>query len=222
MSYHPELSLLEAYAKGNVDACHGIALATHLELCAHCRQVVKKFEEQQGEQLAALEQELSTDDWTGMLAEIITTPVPSAPVSASESLPVTIEVNGKSIAIPAALRRLIPADTKWRNFGGKVYSLPLPSEDKVRMSLMYINQAVSVPQHTHKGIESTLVLHGGFRDEEGHYEVGDFIQRDASICHAPQTDAGQDCLCLAILTEPMIFTQGVARVFNLFGKGMYP
>lgn len=84
----------------------------------------------------------------------------------------TIEVNGKSIAIPAALRRLIPAETKWRNFGGKVYSLPLHSEDKVRMSLMYINQAVSVPQHTHKGIESTLVLHGGFSDEEGHYEVG--------------------------------------------------
>ncbi|MDW1892488.1 transcriptional regulator, partial [Vibrio sp. Vb1574] len=24
------------------------------------------------------------------------------------------------------------------------------------------------------------------------------------------------------LTEPMIFTQGVARIFNLFGKGLYP
>ncbi|MBE3950215.1 transcriptional regulator, partial [Vibrio parahaemolyticus] len=22
--------------------------------------------------------------------------------------------------------------------------------------------------------------------------------------------------------EPMIFTQGVARIFNLFGKGLYP
>ncbi|MDW3642705.1 transcriptional regulator, partial [Vibrio sp. 1291-1] len=25
-----------------------------------------------------------------------------------------------------------------------------------------------------------------------------------------------------VLTEPMIFTQGVARIFNLFGKGLYP
>lgn len=220
MSYHPELSLLEAYAKGNIDACHGVALATHLELCPHCRQVVHRFEEQQGKQMMSESIDSQCHELDGILAAI--TDIEPAEPLVTFDVSTTININGKELAIPRALRRLIPSNAKWRNFGGKVYSLALHSEDTMRMSLMYINQGVSVPQHTHKGTESTLVLHGGFSDEDGHYEVGDFIQRDASICHAPQTEADQDCLCLAILTEPMIFTQGVARVFNLFGKGMYP
>ncbi|WP_350939565.1 ChrR family anti-sigma-E factor [Vibrio metschnikovii] len=220
MSYHPELSLLEAYAIGNIDACHGVALATHLESCPHCRQAVSRIEEQQGQQLASEAIDFDSHELNSMLTAI--TDIQPANPLVTFDVSTTININGKELVIPRALRRLIPSNAKWRNFGGKVYSLPLYSEDAMRMSLMYINQGVSVPQHTHKGIESTLVLHGGFSDEDGHYEAGDFIQRDASICHAPQTEADQDCLCLAILSEPMIFTQGVARVFNLFGKGMYP
>ncbi len=48
------------------------------------------------------------------------------------------------------------------------------------------------------------------------------MQRDASVKHSPKTKTGEDCLCLTVLTDPLIFTQGVARVFNLFGKGLYP
>lgn len=72
---------------------------------------------------------------------------------------------------------------------------------------MYISEDVRIPQHTHKGQESTLVLHGGFSDEDGHYEVGDVLVRDASVKHSPFTKPGEDCLCLTVLTEPMIFTQ---------------
>lgn len=94
--------------------------------------------------------------------------------------------------------------------------------DTVRINLLYIAEGVKIPQHTHKGIESTLILHGGFSDEEGHYEAGDYLVKDASDKHSPFTKADEDCLCLTVLTEPMVFTQGVARIFNLFGKGMYP
>lgn len=77
------------------------------------------------------------------------------------------------------------------------------------------------PKIIHKP-RPTLVLHGGFSDENGHYDVGDFMQHDGQICHSPSTPQDQDCLCLTVLTEPMVFTQGVARIFNLFGKGLYP
>ncbi len=33
MSYHPDLQLIEAYAEGSIDATHGLAVATHLEMC---------------------------------------------------------------------------------------------------------------------------------------------------------------------------------------------
>lgn len=111
---------------------------------------------------------------------------------------------------------------EWKSYGGKVYSAQVDLGEEARVNLMYISEDVRIPQHTHKGQESTLVLHGGFSDEDGHYEVGDVLVRDASVKHSPFTKPGEDCLCLTVLTEPMIFTQGVARIFNMFGKGMYP
>lgn len=200
MSYHPNYALLAAYAEGGLDSAHGLAISAHLEICPHCRDLVHEIEAELGE---LLNQQAASN-----------TPV--------KTTPVMVTVNGKQIAIPKVLARLVKPEQQWRSYGGKVFSLPLQSEDNVRMNLMYISQGVSIPQHTHKGFESTLVLHGGFSDENGHYDVGDFMQHDGQICHSPSTPQDQDCLCLTVLTEPMVFTQGVARIFNLFGKGLYP
>ncbi|MFI3245974.1 MAG: cupin domain-containing protein, partial [Ferrimonas sp.] len=72
----------------------------------------------------------------------------------------------------------------------------------------------SVPAHTHKGRELTLVLHGGFADEQGHYLQGDFIERDQQHQHQPHTDANEDCLVISALDAPLHFTSGLARMLN--------
>jgi putative transcriptional regulator len=136
--------------------------------------------------------------------------------------PVSISVDGKDFVLPASLRKVAELMGDWKSYGGKVFTSSIQLDEQSRMSLLYIAKGVQVPQHTHKGKESTLVLHGCFSDENGTYEKGDFIETDDSVRHAPQTAAHQDCLCLSILTEPLVFTKGVARVFNMFGKGMYP
>ena len=131
-------------------------------------------------------------------------------------------VAGKDFKLPKTLSRFSDLVGEWKSYGGKVYSAQIDLGEEARVNLMYISEDVRIPQHTHKGQESTLVLQGGFSDEDGHYEVGDVLVRDASSKHSPFTKPGEDCLCLTVLTEPMIFTQGVARIFNMFGKGMYP
>lgn len=226
MSYHPDFSLLEAYAEGSIDAIHGVSVATHLEMCPHCRHQAGILEEHFGE--ALLHTDVSTDidtlsgnDWQQML-EQITASEATTPVKPLRATAPVVQVNGRTITVPRALKRFVSADAKWRNYGGKVFSLALHSDDNTHMNLMYISGGVSIPQHTHLGTESTLVLHGGFHDEDDHYDAGDFILRDSSVRHSPQTAPEQDCLCLTVLTEPMLFTQGVARIFNLFGKGLYP
>lgn len=221
MSYHPDLQLLEAYAEGSIDATHGLAVATHLEMCPHCRHQARKLEENHGSALWQTECADDSQDWQQMFDQITAFTVKrDSPLSGRQPLLVT--VNDKQIPVPRALRRLIRPDAKWRSYGGKVYSLPLHNDDNVHMNLMYITGGVSIPQHTHRGTESTLVLHGAFSDEDGHYDAGDFLQRDGSVRHSPQTAHQQDCLCLTVLTQPMVFTQGVARIFNLFGKALYP
>ncbi|KQH86302.1 transcriptional regulator [Vibrio furnissii] len=222
MSYHPDLQLIEAYAEGSIDATHGLAVATHLEMCPHCRHQARQLEEQHGEALLSTEAILSDEsNWQHMLSQITASDVHPA-AKPLRSKPVVVSVNGRRIPVPHSLKRLVSPHAKWRSYGGKVFSLPLHHDDDVHMNLMYISAGVSIPQHTHRGLESTLVLHGAFSDEDGHYDAGDFLQRDASIRHSPQTALQQDCLCLTVLTQPMVFTQGVARIFNLFGKGLYP
>lgn len=235
MSYHPDFSLLEAYAQGSIDAIHGVSVATHLEMCPHCRQQTRQLEEHCGDALLKLDtisnletissvvyaEPTADAHWQQMLEQIINSDVPARPKLTRAKAPV-VSVNGRQITVPRALKRFVSSEAKWRSYGGKVFSLALHSDDNTHMNLMYISAGVSIPQHTHLGTESTLVLHGGFKDEDDHYDAGDFILRDGSVRHSPQTAQDQDCLCLTVLTEPMLFTRGVARLFNMFGKGLYP
>lgn len=220
MSYHPETSILEAYAQGTLDDVAAFTIATHMETCPQCRSKVDELEECCGEELvnASTQPAGSFDD---MLTNILALEPSDEPFRPSRK-PTFIEVNGKTFRLPLSLSRFREQIGEWKSYGGKVYSASIELSDQARVNLMYISEGVTIPQHTHKGLESTLVLHGSFSDEDGEYQVGDYLLKDASVKHSPFTKQGEDCLCLTVLTEPMLFTQGVARVFNLFGKGMYP
>jgi putative transcriptional regulator len=69
-----------------------------------------------------------------------------------------------------------------------------------------------VPEHTHQGLELTLVLSGAFSDSTGHYAAGDLQEADNEIQHQPRADAGKDCICLAITEAPLLFKRFAARV----------
>ncbi|WP_061036093.1 MULTISPECIES: ChrR family anti-sigma-E factor [Vibrio] len=220
MNKHPDNNLLEAYASGSIDAVSGLVVATHLETCSKCRAYVNQLEAAQADvviESSVMEYDVEFDS---MFNDIITAEPKSDSIIIKDVA--RVAVAGKDFKLPKTLSRFSDLVGEWKSYGGKVYSAQIDLGEDARVNLMYISEDVRIPQHTHKGQESTLVLHGGFSDEDGHYEVGDVLVRDASVKHCPFTKAGEDCLCLTVLTEPMIFTQGVARIFNLFGKGMYP
>ena len=221
--YHPNIETLKEYALGSIDSAHGLAVSTHIENCSRCQRIIAEEEQQQARALesAVVSATNDMDDMFANMLDSITSldadfhiPVRKAPVA--------ISVNDKQFTLPASLSAITELMGDWKSYGGKVYTSSIQLDEQSRMSLLYISKGVQVPQHTHKGTESTLVLHGCFSDENGTYEKGDFIETDGSVRHAPKTASNQDCLCLSILTEPLVFTEGVARVFNLFGKGMYP
>lgn len=220
MNKHPDNNLLEAYASGSIDAVSGLVVAIHLETCSKCRAYVNQLEAAQADvviESSVMEYDVEFDS---MFNDIITAEPKSDSIILKDVA--RVAVAGKDFKLPKTLSRFSDLVGEWKSYGGKVYSAQIDLGEDARVNLMYISEDVRIPQHTHKGQESTLVLHGGFSDEDGHYEVGDVLVRDASVKHSPFTKAGEDCLCLTVLTEPMIFTQGVARIFNLFGKGMYP
>ncbi|CAM3134417.1 ChrR family anti-sigma-E factor [Vibrio rarus] len=222
MKHHPSNKLLKAYADGSIDACNGLTLAAHVETCSHCHSKIEEFEAQASQVLVEqdVEVDFDQDEMESMFNDIISLDKPSAITKVKPA--VKIAVNGKEFFLPKSLHNVSSRLSDWKSYGGKVYTAHLDIGEQERVSLLYITGGVQVPQHTHKGVETTLVLHGSFSDEEGQYSAGDFTVADASTKHAPRTEDGQDCLCLTVLSDPMVFTQGVARIFNMFGRGLYP
>ncbi|CAH0526726.1 ChrR family anti-sigma-E factor [Vibrio hippocampi] len=225
MARHPEDTLLEAYASGEIDSAYGVAVATHIQHCRQCAEKVALLEEQLASQLSQPQVELSSEQDAELVLENMLQDIMSLDVDYSsprKRMPVKLSVNGKQFDVPSSLAPLVGRMGEWKSYGGKVFTSAIDIDETHRVSFLYITPGVKVPQHTHKGDESTLVLHGSFSDESGEYGVGDFVHENGETEHSPCTSEQQDCLCLSILTQPMVFTQGVARVFNMFGKGMYP
>ncbi len=214
IKHHPNSLLMESFIKGELPLALSAAVSAHIELCDMCQQ-----------QLQAHTQALSACCWQ----ECDTTPPnPNAldnllgdllmdlPDQDSEALLSKPSVSNADL--PLSLQRHAP--TRWRQFGrirrGRIPSL---SEGKIRANLMEIEPNSQIPQHKHKGYELTLLLAGAFSDEQGDYQVGDFLYLDQSQIHSPTTKTG--CLCYTVSNAPLYFTQGVNQWLNPLGYFLY-
>ncbi|WP_283130927.1 ChrR family anti-sigma-E factor [Enterovibrio norvegicus] len=233
IKYHPTDEMLAAHAVGELAASMSIAVSAHCEMCEQCTKKVAKFTEQaaqlafdapvpHGENAVATsvntqEEPLDMNAMFGnMLAEIMSdemvpktliTPTPKAEIS----------VCGETYSLPIALRRY--HQLGWSSIGTISRArLPL-NEGDTRASLLHIGMNGSVPSHTHKGTELTLLLGGHFEDEHDTYVPGDFIMLDASNHHTPQTHDG--CLCYTVSDAPLHFTRGVSQLLNAVGRVIY-
>ena len=79
---------------------------------------------------------------------------------------------------------------------------------------MRIKAGTAMPLHSHDGHELTLVLAGGFSDDDKHFLPGDVAVADASVNHRPVADPGEDCLCLAVTDAPLRLTGPFGRLLN--------
>ena len=74
----------------------------------------------------------------------------------------------------------------------------------------------SVPEHTHRGTEMTLVVNGHFSDGLSDYKSGDFTVMDGNHVHTPTTSSDEGCLVFSVVDKPLHFTSGWARLINPF------
>jgi putative transcriptional regulator len=216
-AHHPPEDLLLDYAAGSVAEPAALVVATHLALCPACRRRVRGLEAIGGallEDLPAAEPARASAGAT-LLARL-DEPEPAAPVAP---------------ALDAETRRLVPAplcaylgtslkDLAWRRLtrGLAVHDLE-PARAGFQTRLLRVRPGAALPRHSHGGIESVLVLDGGFRDEHGHYARGDLAMSDARVVHRPVADPDGDCLCLVVIEGGVRFAGPLGRVLNLFTRG---
>jgi|TARA_Y100000768_G_C23804882_1_gene599003 putative transcriptional regulator len=114
--------------------------------------------------------------------------------------------------LPRSLRsHLLNKKIKWKSFQDVKIATILPKENKEKLELIHVMPGAKIPQHTHEGNESFLVLHGSYSDEYGNYDQGTVQVRSDDHHHTPIGHAQTGCIGLA-------YTHGKIKFSGKFGK----
>ena len=228
INHHPKFELLDLYTKGHLPASLSAGVNIHLEHCSKCRNTVEQLTEQLAE--IYFEQESNdvnqntnpelTDSYQLMLDKIFASADDEEIIEKPKSVDknnVTFDVKGKQYALPKVLQNM--ELTSQINLGKLTRSRVTLDEGEVHTSLLHIEPGGSVPQHTHKGYELTVLIDGTFSDEKGTYHPGDFIMLDGNHTHQPVSEQG--CLCYTVANDALHFTQGINKLLNPIGSFIY-
>lgn len=220
--HHPAPELLCEYAAGCLHEAPALAVATHASLCGRCAHVVADFEAVGG---ALIEAEPPAEVSPGALDALFAAAdcsdsrisSPPAPPSAAPAPPLDSET---MTTVPAPLRAYLGRSLSrlpWRRRGLRVAEahLALPMQG-VRASLVRVKPGAVLPRHSHRGLEFTVLLAGGFTDHGVAFGRGDFVLGDPTSEHHPVVDDAAGCLCLVILDAPVRLLGAFGRLLNPF------
>lgn len=199
--------LLNAYAAGMTSPGLSLFCATHLSLSPEARAHVAAVEEIGGAMLADESPAEDGPDLDAVLARL-----DEAPPAAARP---TFDGGG----FPSPLAHALDCnfgDIKWRKRlnGAADYTLQSFLPEKVR--LLRARPGSKAPQHTHTGLEATLVLSGALEDEDHVLEAGDISLCGPEHEHTPRVIGDETCYCLVVLDGSLRFTGTWGPALNLF------
>jgi putative transcriptional regulator len=214
-SHHPDHALLLDYAAGSMNHSLSLIVATHLAMCPACRKDVAELEAIGGVLLEADAGTIApSDEAFDAVMERIEAEQDDVTFAVASS------ASPREIAhLPRPLSDCIPVEDGRIRWGrqGAIDTIFLPSEDPGhRVRLLRIAPGKGAPQHSHRGLELTLVLQGSFHDETGRYAAGDLEMADPDLDHRPIADEGEPCICLAVTTAPLRLTGPLGRLIDPF------
>lgn len=204
IEHHVPDNLLIAYASGSLGHAFSLVVASHVSLCPDCRASLEAH--------CAVGGALLDDDSGASVDQAIKSDLMRRLDDvADESAPVYGRVGPLPGPVVAELGGAAP---RWRplGFGVRQHILSNTAEGSVR--LLSIPAGQSVPDHSHGGLEMTLVLQGSFSDETGRFETGDVEIADEHLEHTPVAGAGETCICLAATDAPLQFRSLVPRILQ--------
>lgn len=210
IQHHLTDELIMGYSAGKLPEALDLLIATHISMCDECRAALESFDALGG---ALLEDDSLVTEVTGMSDESL-----AATLALIDGLP------GKTPApipsnVPAPLADYIGgalADVRWRPVGMGVRQAILETKGDSVARLLHIPAGAAMPQHSHGGLELTLVLKGGFSDEDGYFGPGDVEIADETTDHTPVADMAEDCYCLAVTDASLKFKSLLPRLFQPF------
>lgn len=230
---HPSDEQLLKFAEGGLSATESILVSAHCDLCAECRRKVSLFVDNLSadtfEEVTSLGDSIHRD-FISMFESITgdgfqprhkatrkcddggLAPIPKGTLDTS-SLGI-IELEGRTFVLPPTLLRFADRLGEWTHLVGKIWQAQVEIGGGYLAQFIYMEKGGSVPEHTHKGTEMTLVIDGEFSDGLDVYQNGDFISLTDKHVHSPVSNVDEGCLVFSIIDQPLYFTSGWAKLIN--------
>jgi len=210
IQHHPDEAHLLEYSAGALSTPHALCVRMHLNQCLRCRCQADMLDS-----IGAVVLDRQTVEDGGLSADLFDQ--------------VLDRIDGENPApakAPATttdpLRKLLGDDMEnlpWKRQLGDVSVLDItdlfPGQSD-RIVLQKLNAGGRAPRHGHRGEETTLVVQGGFTDNRGVFEAGDFVMLDQAVEHQPVALHDDDCITFSILSAPVRLTGAFLRIFNPF------
>lgn len=195
---HPADETLAAAASGQLDRPHQLVLEAHLARCTPCSARLGELAAPGGAWLAQLPPEpLSAQCWEGIAAALLEPPAEDA---LDPSLPLPASVRQELAGTPRPIWW-----SRWLN-GGRVAVLLEDPTTKAQLCVGEMPGGRRFPRHRHLGFEQVTVLAGGYEDERGSFEDGDYAEYAPDSEHGPDTLDGEPCCLLFRLDGKVRFS----------------
>lgn len=203
ITHHIPDPMIAAYAAGSLPHAFAMVVASHLSLCRDCQAALGAHQAVGGALLeGAACVAMQVDAKSSLMARLDepAAPEPFYDVKGIYPGPVTQSLKGQP--------------PRWKTLGMGVKQNILFEDEGGSARLLYIPAGQAVPDHSHNGLELTLVLQGSFSDETGRFGVGDVEIGDENLDHTPVADAGDPCICLAATDAPLRFKALMPRLLQ--------
>lgn len=209
IDHHVPDNLLMGYASGALPQAFDLVIASQVSIDDESRARLAGFEAVGGVILEDMDEaEIGEDSLEQTLARISATPYGSDTHRPSRCV------------FPEPLRQVVGgdlSDVKWRSLGMGARQAVLHQDEDASARLLYIPAGQAMPEHSHHGLELTLVLQGGYSSEDGHFVRGDLEVADSHTHHTPVADDdGEDCICLVATDARLKFNRLLPRIAQPF------
>jgi putative transcriptional regulator len=225
IKHHPRYDLIQSFVNGDLPASLSAAVSIHADMCPTCQKQISLLTDQIAElsfddsSFKTSDDNLVNDYILNMdFEKMIEGITQSNDIDVKRAVEIkTVCFKSKHYNLPIALNNI--GLGKAANIGKLSRSRLQLDENEIHTNLLHIEPGGSVPEHTHKGFELTLLLEGSFHDDKGEYVKGDFIMLDGNHTHNPISDTG--CLCYTVANDALHFTQGINKLLNPIGSFIY-
>lgn len=236
IKFHPTDSSLVDFAEGNLAPAESLLVSAHCDMCHSCRHKLQLLTENLAYQTFAPDHQQFNNTWFSCsndksdeqyvqrdyitMFEHITnsTQASYSPITVAkacqQNIKTSLQLDGKTFQLPQTLIRRLNKMRPWSHLLGKLWHAPVDIGDGLLAQFIYMEKGGGVPEHTHKGNEFTLVVNGSFTDGLHTYRSGDFITLDNEHKHSPKSLDEEGCLVFCVIDQPLIFTQGWAKLIN--------